>query len=91
MQPSEADLAAAARLTGASAEQFRPFDMVKSIMAYEDGSLGQDDMLRLFSHLVRTGQAWTLQGHYGRRAQSLIEAGALAPDGTILHPLGLGD
>ena len=48
-------------------------------------------MLVLFSHLIRTGQCWSMQGAYGRRAQSLIEVGAIARDGTILYPLGLGD
>lgn len=47
------------------------------IIAYEEGTLSHNDTLELFAELVNTGQAWTLQGHYGRAAMHLIEAGCL--------------
>ena len=60
-------------------------------MEYESGEMGNHhDLLRLFSHLIRTGQAWTLQGEYGRNAKRLIDRGAIAfnhpghDDGDIL-------
>lgn len=47
------------------------------IIAYEAGELGEDETLELFAELVRTGLAWRLQGHYGRTAASLIDAGLI--------------
>lgn len=60
--------------------------MIDDLIAYEDGKLDGEGTLRLFSELVRTGNAWTLQGHYGRTASGLIRSGWLSPSGEILNP-----
>ncbi len=48
---------------------------VAKIIAYEQGDLDEDSTIQLFQELVNIGMAWTLQGHYGRTAKALIDAG----------------
>lgn len=65
----------------------RRFNEVDFIIAHEQGTLSDKDTLRLYSHLIKTGRAWQLQGHYGRTAHSLIEAGWLNRHGKIMRDL----
>jgi len=51
------------------------------IIDYEMGMLDEAQCLELFAMLIRTGQVWQLQGHYGRTAQALIDNGVLTADG----------
>lgn len=60
------------------------FNLVDSIMAFEQGDLKGQEVLKLFSHLIKTGMAWSLQGSYGRMAQSLIDRGYLSIKGKII-------
>ena len=53
----------------------KPLQLTDDIIAYETGELSQDDTIALFQDLIDNGMAWTLQGHYGRTAAFLIEAG----------------
>jgi len=48
---------------------------VTKIMLYEDGELNQEEIVILFQELINDGAVWVLQGHYGRIATALIEAG----------------
>ena len=59
------------------------FDLVGMIMAFEAGELDDAGTLKLFAHLIKTGQAWTLQGSYGRAASVLIDRGYITKDGEI--------
>jgi hypothetical protein len=52
---------------------------VEDIMTYEQGDLPEDETVAMFQKLVNSGMAWRLQGHYGRTAAALIEAGLVQP------------
>ena len=59
-------------------------DKVDKIIAYECGDLSAQGTLELFSDLVASGEAYQLQGHYGRTAHALINAGYIDAQGKIL-------
>ena len=61
----------------------KKIDVVGYIIAYENGELTERKILDLFSELIRTGQAWSLQGHYGRTAQALISDNWINNKGEI--------
>lgn len=50
-------------------------DTVSKIMAYENAEFDEEETIEFFQELVDTGLAWQLQGHYGRTAKDLIDAG----------------
>jgi hypothetical protein len=52
-------------------------NLTSVIIDYEMGMLDDDGVLALFQQLVDSGMAWTLQGHYGRTAAALIDAGLI--------------
>ncbi len=45
------------------------------IVAYEEGLLDFEEICMLFQSLINSGQAWKLQGSYGRMAVRLIADG----------------
>jgi len=48
---------------------------VNSIIRYENGNMGEEEMILFFQQLINSGLCWSLQGHYGRMANRLIEEG----------------
>ena len=64
-------------------------NLVNYIMEFEGGNPTSEDTMHLFSYLIKTGQAWTLQGMYGRTAKAMIDAGYLDKQGNILKELNL--
>lgn len=52
-----------------------------------EGFSGEDhsalEELQAWAYLIETGQAWSLQGFYGRGAASLIEQGYVTKAGKI--------
>ena len=58
-------------------------DIIDYIMDYEMGNMSDIDTLKMFSELIKNGMAWTLQGHYGRTAQTLIDNEYLLANGDF--------
>ena len=50
-------------------------NQIDNIIAYENGTLSEDETIDLFQELINSGLVWSLQGHYGRTAKMLLESG----------------
>lgn len=57
--------------------KFTPWSTVSFVTAYEAGDLTEDEIIDGFQAMVNSGVAWALQGHYGRTAEALLEAGLI--------------
>ncbi len=67
-------------------DQFGGYEMlVDKIITYESGELTDTETVELFAQLVKSGQAWSLQGHYGRTAKALIDNGYIDEAGDICY------
>ena len=60
---------------------------IDKIIAYEQGELSPNKTIELFAELVKTEMAFQLQGHYGRTAMALIQAGYIDREGNVLQVL----
>ena len=58
--------------------------LLDDILAYEAGELSEAETVMFFQRLVDSGMAWRLQGHYGRTASRLINAGLVTLDTTSI-------
>jgi len=56
---------------------------VEEIIKFESGELSFEDTLLLFSKLIQSGDAWNLQGFYGRTAKEFIDEGFIDKEGKI--------
>ena len=45
------------------------------IIDYECGELSDEETIAMFQEMIDDGSVWSLQGHYGRTAAALIDAG----------------
>ncbi len=50
---------------------------INDIIKYEEGNMSREEEIKFFQHLVDTGIAFQLQGHYGRTAMYWIEEGSV--------------
>jgi len=57
-------------------------DLVDKIIQYESGEMSDERTIEFFQGLIDSGMAWSLQGHYGRTAVALIEAGHCSRGGS---------
>jgi len=65
-------------------EKAKFYDFTGNIIAYESGELKENDILVLFSELVKSNIIAGLQGSYQRTARALIESGYISDSGEIL-------
>ena len=65
----------------------KPFDVCGFVIEYESGDITPARFLQGFSHLIKSGQARSLQGHYGRTAAALIESRYISRQGKILKTI----
>jgi hypothetical protein len=54
------------------------------LMDFENGDLSEEEVVMLFSDLIKDGVLPHLQGFYGRTAAALVDAGYLSLDGEVL-------
>ena len=59
-------------------------ELMDRIIAYEEGNIDEVGILQLFAELIKSGMAWSLQGHYGRTAKALIDAEYISEDGQTI-------
>ena len=52
---------------------------IEDIINYEQGGMSDEEVITFFQELINTGEAWSLQGHYGRMAMTLINEGLCTP------------
>lgn len=57
-------------------------ELVDKIMDYESGQMTGEEIIKFFQELIDSGMAWTLQGEYGRMAQTLIDQGLVEVRGN---------
>jgi hypothetical protein len=65
----------------------RTKDFLDQMMDYESGELSDKDTLELFSVIIKDKLVYSLQGHYGRTANALIQDGWLDNNGNIIKNL----
>lgn len=57
--------------------------VLSRMVDWEDGQLDERHVLEFFAAAIRSGDAWTLQGFYGRQAAKFINEGVISEEGRI--------
>ncbi len=58
-------------------------EIVDDIIEYENEGIDEEKEIKLFQKLVNNGQAWRLQGSFGRQASSMLSAGVIHPPNKL--------
>jgi hypothetical protein len=58
-------------------------NLTDALIEYECNDADEETILNLFSYLIKSKMAWSLQGSYGRMAKRLIDGGYIDKDGNI--------
>ena len=67
------------RKTSFNLTKKKKYNPIGDMIIFESVGLEPKREKKLFQHLVNTGQAWTLQGFYGRRAADMLKKGIIKP------------
>ena len=61
-------------------DSYTACSIVEGFSGKEESAKNQ---LKAWAYLIKTGQCWSLQGWYGRTAQSFIESGLITKSGRV--------
>lgn len=61
-------------------------DLASRIISYEEGTASPDEVLELFSYLMKNNIP--LQGNYGRTLEDFIQRGYISDNGNIQYSFG---
>jgi len=59
-------------------------ELVEKIISYEQGDFSQEETIDFFSELIKSGIIYSLQGHYGRTADNLMNQEYISEEGEVL-------
>lgn len=59
-------------------------NLVGYMSDYEEGNLSETETIHLFSYLLKSKLAYSLETHYRETAETLVNEGYLGPKGEIM-------
>jgi hypothetical protein len=68
-----------------------PMHIRQLIINFKAGSISDHEELELFSALIKSGEAWSVEGIFAQRAKELISLGLVSKAGIIQPVKQYGD
>jgi hypothetical protein len=59
--------------------EWTSYDACACVEGFDGIEHDEETIISAWQYLINTGQAWTLQGWYGRIAQQMIDSGLCTP------------